>query len=260
MNLKNFIPLLLVMVVFAANPTVAQKNAIEVRAVQNKTFVDFKNSNGTITKTLNIEALNPYNNFQAKGTRSGSAWTFTESLLSESGKSALAVSHSVKVFEGDFQLQQLGETTLVVYNDSGSEIFKQIIQADNGYWPLVSANLKYAAISFTGLVHDGVTAKVGFSIYDIRTKSLVLDFPTSDVSYAWSLGDIFLFSAADSGYEGTRTYYAFDTNTGKLFKKQYYRNELSKIKRFGPDGIVFSVSPEVERTENYLTHFSPVSK
>lgn len=243
----------------------AQEKAITIKREQNRQAIEFRTSDGKIFRTLDVDQQNPYKpNFtpqrsNARGVKVGHS--FTEGLVSKPGKSNIAVSYSYKAYsEDNSQLQDVGESTLIVYDESGNEIFKKRIEADNAGEPLMASNGKYVAVAFGGVVYDDVTLKVGFTIYNVETKSEVFHISTNDLSGAWVAKDVFVFAVPEGGSDRTTTYFVFDTTRETLYKKSYPIKIYRGIKRFENLGVIFLLPPDAERIEKYETNFKKVEQ
>lgn len=241
-----------------------QDKPIVVKRALNESTIEFRNSKGEVSKALNVKDANPYKNgIESSGAtepgRKGGHFS-TQGLVSNvTDGEAIAVSYSIKVFSAEVeQLQDVGESTLLVYDKTGNEIFKQSIKADNASQPLIAPNAKYVGVYFGGLVHDAVTLKNGFSVYDVSSGSLVYDISTPFMAGAAAFGDIFVFSHQDQGQR--QTHYVFDTISGILYKKTYSIEEARYIKRFDNKSIVFLLPPDNERTESYDKHFTIIKR
>ena len=246
---------------FTTKILLGQNSVIEVKKEQKQSVVEswiaFKGADGKVTKTLTVSEENPYKS----RTSSSSYRSFTEGLLSNVTSSAIAVSYKYKVYSQEReQLQDLGESTLIVYDKTGKELFKQVINADNASEPLVAPNSNYVGVYFGGLVYDAVTKKIGFSIYDLRTKSILFEISTKDIAGASVYEDVFVFSVPETGRDQPRTYFVFDTRTGILYRKTYSLGDVRAIKRFNNDGIVFLLPPDKERVETYTKYFAIIEQ
>lgn len=239
--------------VLLSSQTFSQDRII-TQTTNNETFLEFKNGNGQILKSLNIKELSPYTNeFKPAYTGTRKLRFFTESNASTPGKAFGIVCHRVVVYEqetypekGDYQRQDLGQSTVVIYDSTGSEVWRKIIPIDNAIWPYVTPNGRYATIGYVAGSY-GQSGKSGFMVYDVKTNTVVLDFQCTP-AYVWQFDDLFTISEWDSE---RYTYYAFDTQQLVLRKKTYTRSESSMIKRHDPKGLIFLVPPDKERLDRY---------
>jgi hypothetical protein len=264
--MKKLISLLiLILIVSGEIKLLAQKKTIYVKSSQIGTkvesLVEFRGSNGEILKVLDVSSENPYKDRVVSSSDGQVYGYFTQGLLSNETDSAIAISYSQKVFsEGHMQYQDLGESTLLVYDKSGNERFKKVIKADNAAEPLMAPNMKYVGVYFGGLVYDQITRKIEFIIYDLASGSILYTITAPDIAGANVSQDIFIFSIPEGDAKGSRTYYIFDSLTGLLYKKTYELSVGRMIKKFENKGVVFLVPPNSERVESYPEYFTVVKK
>lgn len=235
----------------------AQPSAISVKRADGTSVIEFKDSGGKVSKKLDVEALNPYKTGASARTSGTSGHAFTEGLVSDVNRVGVAVVYHWVVYSEDrTQLQDQGESTLVVYNTSGKEVFRKTIDADNAHDPLLSPNGKYVAVALSGLVHDAPTRRTGFVIYDVATKAVVFELNLKDLISGVASDDVFVFSEPIADADQSVMYYVFDSRTASVYKHAYPRSIYPFIKRLENDRVVFLLPPDAERYETYKKHFT----
>jgi hypothetical protein len=235
----------------------AQQAGISVKHTGGKSVVEFKDSAGKVSKTLDVEAVNPYKTGASARMSGTSGHIYTEGLVSEGNKAGVAIAYHWVVYSEDrVQLQDQGESTLVVYNASGKEVFRKTIDADNAHDPLLSPNGKYVAVSLSGLVHDAPTLRTGFVIYDVATKAVVFERNLRDLMSGVASDDVFVFTEPMGDADNSMMYYVFDSRTASVYSHAYSRSIYPFIKRLENDRVVFLLPPDAERYETYKKHFT----
>jgi hypothetical protein len=223
-------------------------------------LLQFNASDNKLQKTIEVEKLNPYKQPELPAKlRSVSEKGFqmlAESYVSNQEQSGVAILHRVKVFNNSHeQLQEVGESVITFYDRNGDERAKFTLANDNADLPLVARNGDFGAVSFNGLVHDGETLKIGFTIFDLRSKKILHDVSTPDVAHAWASEDVFVFAVPETYQVGGRTYYVYDTRTGVLYKKWFDQSTVKYILRFENRGVILGVRSRSERVEEYQKEF-----
>lgn len=235
----------------------AQQAGISVKLTGGKSVIEFKDSGGKVSKTLDVEAVNPYKTGASARTSATSGHTFTEGLASDGNKAGVAVAYRLVVYSEDrVRLQEQGESTLVVYDASGKEIFRKTIGADNAHNPLLSPNGKYVAVTLSGLVHDAPTRRTAFVIYDIATKAVVFELNLNNLMSGAANEDVFVFAEPMDDADKSMMYYVFDSRTASVYNHAYPRSVYPFIKRLENDRVVFLLPPDAERYETYKKHFT----
>jgi hypothetical protein len=236
----------------------AQDDTVLVKRIDKKTILEFKKRDGKLIKEINVDDSTPYPKEFNNG-NSRVAHVMRKAVPSIVVKSGVAVTYRAIAFtEHSEQLQEAGETTVVVYNRSGDELFREKLPLDNAGEPLLSPNGKYVGVWYGGLVPDQETRKIGFTIFDIHKKVKLLEISTVDCN-GWVSDDMFIFKVSEGTVDHRKnTYYAFDTRSGSLYSKSYVMPELRLLKRFENAGAVLALSKGSERIEKYETHFIKV--
>lgn len=182
--------LLLLLMAFMAHGVNAQEKRITYSRVGNETkIVEFKDEQGTVVKTLDVEANNPYGKGfvspKVDNLREGESVAdfFTEGLVSKIANDKVSVAFRYNAYSPESQLLlELSEATIYVYDELGKITNEYVIDKYAVNRPLLANNGNYLGVYYGGLVHSDELVSVGIRIYDLRTNEIVHDIQVPEVA------------------------------------------------------------------------------
>lgn len=226
---------------FGQNVSLQRQQDLRSSKVSNTLI--YKNENGVLLKTINVDDLNPYVNRKYQPSALSTEKTqvkriFTEGLVSKVDFEKIGITYTFNAYTDVDFLPELAESTVKILNNKGEQIDNYVFKKHDVSKPLISENGMFMCVYYGGMWHGGASAKedVGFKIVNLLNKSTVHEIMAPNVAGGYAKSNIIVLDVPEPG--GTTTYYVFDATIGVLYKKNFDRAESRQVQTFEKKGVV----------------------
>lgn len=224
----------------------------------------FKDSaTNSIIKELSVNEYNPYKNYRPLNSKSADE---TRTIIAERVEAAfpkessgfVGISFRYDPYDSEgFLIEKMRESTVVLLNKSGNEVFRLDNLPFDASEPLASENGKYLGFHFGSIVYGDVTEDIGFQIYDVESNSILYEVRTDDIAGSFIQGGVFIFGVPIDRHH--RTYYIFNPSNQKLYYKTLNYQEQVLQNRFTREGVIYNLIGGGTRLEKYDENFKVYS-
>jgi len=258
-------------ILFYANNTFAQECSIVLKRTDDlKQFKEFiiVSSEGDTT-FLDYHNSNPYLKEQPDTVKklidSGIIIhpSHKESIPSRKNINYAGVSYIFRAYDNEewLQIEELIESTVLVFNCSGNEIYRVSNFESDAQEPLISSNGNYLGFHYGTGGYELSNYISGFRIYDVKRDLLLHDIKDHEiegyVAGGYKENDIFAFRVGLP--EKHSYYYVFETTNGILYRRKFSSYEIGMRIRFEKDAVIFNTKSGEQISEKYSDTFEVVN-
>lgn len=149
----------------------------------------------------------------------------------------------------DYPLGVLG--SIIVFNDSGIQIYKNTFQNLNVKGIALTENAKYLSFIYGVEDEKGILLPSGYQIINLKTKSVIFEKHHPNIGHPIVNHNLLIngFQAYNENIE--LIYEVFDSDKGVVYTKGYSNDNLRDLEKILDNGILFSD----KKGNNWIDYF-----